>query len=209
MLVVHDNLISSNAQKVRLLLRELGEPFELRPVPFADRPDWHLAANPTGGIPVLVDGDVVVAESNAILRYLARRAGRDDLYPVDLADRARVDWLLDHLTTWLRPALIGIEKAAFGLRPGLGLGTNEPQPERVPAALASIASKLEVSERLLGVPPFAALGRYTLVDVAATPVLHRLLRSGADIAPFPRLASWAEACVARPAWLAMLPEVGV
>ena len=51
--VLHDNALSSNAQKVRFLLAELGQTAELREVPFAyPRPDWHLAVNPLGGIPV-------------------------------------------------------------------------------------------------------------------------------------------------------------
>ena len=49
--------------------------------------------------------------------------------------------------------------------------------------------------------------RFTRTSAKAD--IYAPIRSGADIAPFPRLASWAEACVARPAWLAMLPEVGV
>ena len=74
---------------MRFLLGVLGLEYERRTVPFEEpRPDWHFAVNPLGGIPALIDGDVVLAESNAILRYLAAREGRDDLLPVGRA-RAR------------------------------------------------------------------------------------------------------------------------
>ena len=77
---LHDHPRSSNAQKVRFLLSVLGLEYERRTVPFADeRADWHVAVNPLGGIPALIDGTVVLAESNAILRYLAAREGRHDL----------------------------------------------------------------------------------------------------------------------------------
>src|SRR6478609_346421 len=70
-LILHANPRSSNAQKVRFLLGELGLAADIREVPFgADRPAWHLAVNPVGGIPALVDGDLHLAESHAILRYL-------------------------------------------------------------------------------------------------------------------------------------------
>src|SRR3954449_4665109 len=108
--VLHDNPLSSNAQKVRFLLAELGETAELREVPFAHpRPDWHLAVNPLGGIPALVHGDFVLAESNTVLRYIATRSGDIQIYPSDLPDRATVNWLLDAIATFLRPALLTIE----------------------------------------------------------------------------------------------------
>ena len=94
-LVLHANPRSSNAQKVRFLLGELGLAAEIREVPFGvERPAWHLAVNPVGGIPALVDGDLHLAESHATS---LPRPGRErtDLYPAELADRARVDWLLD------------------------------------------------------------------------------------------------------------------
>ena len=78
--VLHDNALSSNAQKVRFLLAELGQTAELREVPFAyPRPDWHLAVNPLGGIPALIHDGFELAESNTVLRYLATARGHADL----------------------------------------------------------------------------------------------------------------------------------
>ena len=54
------------------MLAELDLAYERRTVPFdLPRPAWYLAVNPVGGIPALDDGDLVLAESHAILRYLA------------------------------------------------------------------------------------------------------------------------------------------
>ena len=98
--VLHDNPLSSNAQKVRFLLAELGQTAELREVPLAQpRPEWHLAVNPTGGIPAIVHDGFRLAESNTVLRYLATRSGDTQIYPSDLPDRATVNWLLDAITT--------------------------------------------------------------------------------------------------------------
>ena len=149
-LLLHDNAFSSNAQKVRFLLLELGETAELREVPFAyPRPDWHLAVNPLGGIPAIVHDGFHLAESNTVLRYLATRSGNTDIYPSDLPDRATVNWLLDAIATFLRPALFPIEAAAFGLRAGRGLGAEPSDPEGAVAAFAKALPKLQSFEGLL------------------------------------------------------------
>lgn len=88
-LILFDNPISSNALKVRFLLSELGLGHERREVPLArPRPQWYLDVNPLGGIAAIQDGDLILSESNAILRYLANREGRIDLYPREPSARA-------------------------------------------------------------------------------------------------------------------------
>ena len=61
----------------------------------APRPAGYVAVNPFAGIPALDDDGFTVTESNAILRYLALREGRDDLYPTEPRGHARVNELLD------------------------------------------------------------------------------------------------------------------
>ena len=210
-LIVHQHPHSSNAQKVLFLLAELGLEAELRTVPLAvPRPDWHLAVNPLGGIPAIVLDGFQLAESNTILRFLAGRGSDDALYPADLADRAAVDWRLDALATFLRPALFPIEIARFGLRPGLGLGAAPADHEGASAAFADALPKLKQFEGLLDrSSPWACCGRFTIADIAAAPVLYRLLRSGLPLAEIPRLAAWATACSERPAWATVAADAGV
>jgi glutathione S-transferase len=62
------------------------------------------ALNPHARVPVLVDGDAVVWESNTICRYLASRAGRHDLLPASPRDRARVEQWMDWQASELNPA---------------------------------------------------------------------------------------------------------
>ena len=210
-LVVHSNPHSSNAQKVLFLLAELGLEAEIRTVPLANpRPDWHVAVNPLGGIPAIVLDGFELAESNTVLRFLAARAGNDELYPADLQDQAAVNWRLDALATFLRPALFPIEVAAFGLRPGLGLGAAQPDPDEARAKFADALPKLKQFEGLLdATSPWACCGRFTIADVAATPVLYRLLRCGVALDEVPRIADWATACSARPAWATVAATAGV
>ena len=67
-----------------------------------DEPDY-LKLNPHGRIPTLCDEDVVVWESNAIIRYLAAKYLPDSMWPNDLAERAHADQWMDWAQTRLYP----------------------------------------------------------------------------------------------------------
>ncbi len=124
--------------------------YERVTVPFDHpRPAWYLALNPVGGIPTLVDGDAVVAESNAILRYVARLAGRDDLYPTDPAGAARVDTFLDRWSLTFRPALFRHEAEALGFLFGQGMDSRDPDPAAAERVAHEIAPTLDVLESLV------------------------------------------------------------
>jgi glutathione S-transferase len=102
--------------RVRWTLQELGVPFE--PVTVDLRAGGHrtpgfLAVNPAGRIPVLVDGDVVLTESIAIVLYLAEKFAEQRLLPADLVARAQAQrWLL-FATTELEQPLWRIARNTF------------------------------------------------------------------------------------------------
>jgi glutathione S-transferase len=206
-LVLYDNPMSSNALKVRFLLAELGLDYERRPVEFdLPRPDWYLALNPVGGIPTLQDGDLVLSESNAILRYLAGTEDRHDLYPPDPRARAAVDELLDRWSLTFRPAFFRYEAAALGYVAGKGMHGRDPDTHELPGIAAAIAPVLETLDGLVDASGWA-LGRFTLADVAAAPVLYRTTHSGLDLQPFPNVLRWRDTVTARPAFAAAEPVV--
>ncbi len=205
-LVLHDNPISSNALKVRFLLAELGLAYERRTVALTrPRPPAFLALNPVGGIPVLEDGDLVVSESQAILRYLAAREGRDDLYPADPRGRALVDEFLDRFATGIRAAFFRHEAPALGYsRDKGGLGAVDPDPEAAAAAERDIQPALRQLDGLIG-PSAAVLGRFTIADCALAPVLFRTTRTGLDLSAYPRLTALRQALISRPGFIAADP----
>lgn len=93
--------------RVRWTLQELGVDFEAIPVNLAAgehrRPEF-LNLNPAGKVPVLVDGDLVLSESVAIVKYLAEKYPDRGLLPTGLQDRAEVDrWLLFTATELEQP----------------------------------------------------------------------------------------------------------
>jgi len=93
--------------RVRWTLQELGVDFEPIRVNLLTgehlRPEF-LKINPAGKIPVLVDGDVVLTESVAIVLYLADKYSNKGLIPIDLKERAQVNrWLLFAATELEQP----------------------------------------------------------------------------------------------------------
>lgn len=206
-LLLHDHPVSSNALKVRFLLAELGLDYETRRVPFSwPRPADYVALNPFGRIPTLVDGELVLAESNAILRYLAAREGRDDLYPPEPRARARVDWALDAWSTQVRPPLYQLERAAlFHRDQESGGGTaQEGDPEAIDAARGPAEEALDRWERFVA-SGGTVTGSFTIADCAVGPVLWRSLRLPLDFARWPRTAALRAAVAARPSFLAAGP----
>ena len=97
MIKLYDAPASGHAHKARLFLSILGLPHELIRVDLPakeQKSEDYLALNPFGQVPVLVDGDVVIRDSNAILVYLAEKYADDKWLPKDPLGRARVqEWL--------------------------------------------------------------------------------------------------------------------
>ncbi|MBN3790614.1 glutathione S-transferase, partial [Burkholderia sp. Ac-20353] len=94
---VHSFPLSGHAHRVRLFLSLLGVPFEIVDVDLGageQRKPAFLALNPLGQVPVIDDGGMVLADSNAILVYLAKRYGDAHWLPDDPVGAAAVQrWL--------------------------------------------------------------------------------------------------------------------
>jgi glutathione S-transferase len=204
-MLLYDNPVSTNSLKVRFLLAELGLAYDRREVPLTQpRPDWYLAVNPLGGLPALDDDGLVMAESNAILRYLALRAGRADLYPSAPAERAPVDEFLDRFALTLRPALFQVERVSLGFVPGVGFDAAPHDREAGRAKAIEMATQIELFERLVA-DNGTVLGAFTIADCAAAPVLYRTQNTGMDLAPYPKLLRLRETVTARDAFRAAGP----
>lgn len=98
---------SINVRKVLWTCDELG--LDIVQEPWGDpgmplQSPTFLAFNPQGLVPVLVDGEAVLTESNTICRYLATRQHRDDMLPASPLQRAQVEQWMDWQATELNNA---------------------------------------------------------------------------------------------------------
>ena len=111
MYVLYHFPYSQHARRVVSLLEAASLPYELRHVDMGKGEHLsaaYLAINPNHQVPTLVDGDLMLHESNAILRYLCHKHGLSDWYPADPKHRARVEQWLDWNQSRLSPAVIDI-----------------------------------------------------------------------------------------------------
>src|SRR5262245_17036780 len=98
MLKVYGRANSINVRKVVWVLGELSRPYEGEEWGRGFRPTSDPVfreINPVGVVPVIDDGNFRLRESNTIVRYLADKHGRVDLYPNDLQRRATVEAWMD------------------------------------------------------------------------------------------------------------------
>jgi glutathione S-transferase len=207
-IVLYDNPASSNAMKVRFLLAELGLPYERRHVPLAQpRPDWYRDRYPFGTVPFFEEGDLELGESNAILRYLANREGRTDLYPIEPAARAAVDWALDAWSTQFRGALFPAERIGLMATP-IDDGGSRPEDAdqaELHAAIDAARPKFDIMEGFVA-DNGTVVGTFTLADIAFAPVLWRWYRLPVSFDAWPKVALLRDTVTARPAFSAMEPR---
>ena len=142
-------------------LKELGVKFELIPVNLQAgehrRPEF-LALNPAGKVPVLVDGDLVLTESAAIVLYLAEKYPEKGLMPTGLQQRAQVyRWVLFAMTELEQP-LWRIAKHTFLLPEDKRL------PQDVNLASEDFKAMASVLERHMQGRQFIVGDRITVAD---------------------------------------------
>lgn len=110
MIVVH-HLNNSRSQRILWLLEELGQPYEIRryqrdPETMLAPPELR-AVHPLGKSPVITDGDLTLAESGAIVEYLADRYGAGRLIPAHgTPERLRCNYWLHYAEGSAMPPLL-------------------------------------------------------------------------------------------------------
>jgi glutathione S-transferase len=157
----------------------------------------YLAMNPNARIPTLVDGDFVLWESNAIMRYIALTYPNRPatLYPDDRRIRARIERWLDWTLSTLQP----VERPLFW-----GL-VRTPPAERDPVAMQQAADTAAVQwriiDRQLATRDFLEGDGFSLADIAVGAYARRWLGvEGVERPALPHLDRWFARLAARPAF---------
>jgi glutathione S-transferase len=190
---IYDFPLSPNCRKVRAIVYELGLKPEFVPVHLfkGEQRERAIAAlNPNTKVPILVDGDFVLWESNAIASYLAEGT---PLLPTARRERADVErwasWQLAHIG----PA---IAKVAFQrvVKPMTGQG--EPDPRVVDEGIADYTRFAGVLDASLGDREYVA-GRLSIADFILAAMFSIGTTAGLETAPHPRLDAWLRRVLAR------------
>ncbi|XP_034955083.1 glutathione S-transferase theta-1 [Zootoca vivipara] len=187
------DLVSQPCRSVFIFAKKNNIPFEFKHVALIqgqNRTEEFGKVNLLGKVPALKDGDFTLAESIAILLYLARKFKTPDhWYPSDLQKRARVDEYLSwqHTTTRMYGTKVYLAKALLPLFLG------HPAPsEKLEEALESLKETLKLfEEKFLQDKPFIAGTEISLADLVAIVEIMQPVSAGYDVFEGrPKLASW-------------------
>ena len=209
MLELHDYWRSSASYRVRIALEWKRIPYQRVPVHLLrDGGQQHAPAyrklNPQALVPTLVDGDVVIPQSLAILEYLEELQSEPALLPRDAAGRARVRSLALAIACETHPLqntrVVNHLAAKFGANDEVKAAWNRHFIE---------VGLLPVEERIAREP---ASGRFchgdapTFADCCLVPQLYNAVRWQCDLSGMPALLRVRDHCLALEAFQRAMPE---
>lgn len=208
MFTLYGRANSSNVRKVLWLCAEIGQTdYERldygRGYTPCSSPEY-AALNPNQVVPTLVDGDLVIWESNAILRYLASKYGPEEIYPKALPARARVEMWMDwQLTT----AITGVRDLFMGLH------VKDPafaEPEALKQAQAQATGAFGILDSHLEKGSAYVVGDdLTIADCALGIYVHRWFALPFERPDYPALAAYYDRLQERPAFQEWIVGIGV
>ncbi|ACA17560.1 Glutathione S-transferase domain [Methylobacterium sp. 4-46] len=212
-LVIANKVYSSWSLRPWLALRHAGIPFDEVLIPL-DQPDTRariLAHSPAGRVPVLIDGEVTVWESLAILEYAAERWPEAGIWPGERAARAHARAISAEMHS-------GFQALCAALP--MNLGRRYAARDRGPAVAADFARVTAIwrdaRARFGAGGPFL-FGAFSGADAMFAPVVTRLDTYAVAVDPevraymeavlgLPALAAWREAALREP-WIVPADEL--
>ncbi len=194
MMVLYSGTTCPFSQRCRLVLFEKGMDFEIRDVDLFNKPEDISTMNPYGQVPILVERELILYESNIINEYIDERFPHPQLMPADPLQRARA-----------RLMLFNFEKELF-----IHVHTLENEKSSSSAKIQEKA-RVEIRDRLSQLAPLFIKNKYMLgdefsmLDVAVAPLLWRLDHYGIELSKTAApLMKYAERIFSRPAYIEAL-----
>jgi glutathione S-transferase len=184
MITLFDFETSGNCYKIRLMLSFLGLEYSRKTVDIGkdeNRTEAFLSLNPRGHIPVLVDGDTVIWDSQAILVYLARQYGDERWLPLDSLGLSQIlQWLAVSETE----IQFGIQRARAVLKFGRQWNYKECQ---------ELGHKgLDVLNHQLTHSKWLAASRPTIADVGCFPYVALAAEANISLDSWPFVQQWVD-----------------
>lgn len=185
--------VLSRASMVMVALESLGLEYELVEIATAgadSRGDEYRSLNPTGKVPTLVDGDLVLFETQAILFYLARKYGNGKLWADTVEGEAEI-------MKWTLFISNQLEVAALDMLIQFKFAKDNPDVEIMERASGVLNQFLPVLEQQLEGKDYL-VGHKTIADIHGGMVLNWPKLAGFDYADYPNLNAWTQRVNASP-----------
>ena len=192
MMVLYSGNTCPFSQRCRFVLFEKGMDFEIRDIDLYHMHEDINVFNPYGEVPILVERDLVLYESNIINEYIDERFPHPQLMPPDPVERARA-----------RLTLFNLEREIFvHVKTLEDRNSTEEQRE---------AARQKIRDSLVGLAPVVAKRKYlngdefSMLDIALAPLLWRLSYYGIELPPAAMpVQKYAERVFSRPAFIEAL-----
>jgi glutathione S-transferase len=185
--------LSGHSHRARLLLSLLGVEHELVEVDLMSaqhKSPEYLKLNRFGQVPVLVDDDRKIADSNAILVYLSKKLGKTDWLPEEPEAAAAIQ-------RWLSVAAGEIAYGPAAARLITVFGA-QYKPEEV---IARAHSVLKLIDAELAAKDFIAKSNPTIADVALYSYIARAPEGNVDLSDYPNVNAWLRRIEALPGFV--------
>jgi glutathione S-transferase len=199
---LYDFLPSGNGYKIRLLLTQLGIPFERIEVNITKgetRSPEFLTINPNGKIPVLeIEPGKYLSESNAIMLYLSEGT---EFLPYDRFSRAQVmQWLFFEQNS--HEPFIATARYWISI-----LGKAEEYKDALEQKYEAGYAALGLMEEHLKSHTFFVAERYTIADICLFAYTHVANEGGFDLSRFPHIKAWIERVKAESGYISITQEL--
>ena len=188
---------SYNAQKVLWLLEEMGTPFTLELYGLdhgGNHTQEYRQLNPNELVPTLIEDDLVLWESNSILRYLAAKDPGQRFLPADPRDRARGDRWLDWALTTLAPAITPAFAQLVRMKP------EQRDTKKIAESVAKTNHCMSILDHYLGETPYLGGNTFSIGDIPVGILTYRFLELPIERQEFGHLAAWYTRLAERPAY---------
>ncbi|PLC55581.1 glutathione S-transferase [Pollutimonas nitritireducens] len=193
MMVLYSGTTCPFSQRCRFVLFEKGMDFEIRDIDLYNKPEDISVMNPYGQVPILVERDLILYESNIINEYIDERFPHPQLMPADPVMRARTRLFLYNFEKELFVHVSVLEN-----RSSTDTKAQDIARQNIRDRLAQLAPMLLKNKYMLG-------EEFSMLDVAVAPLLWRLDHYGIELpknaAP---IQKYAERIFSRPAYIEAL-----
>jgi glutathione S-transferase len=185
MIKLYGNRFSPPSNKVEMCLNQLGIEYEFVFVDLLNgeqRKPEFLALTSFGKVPFLVDGNFKLSESNAIMKYLCRKA-KSDLYPSGLEEQAEVDKWCDFISMHLAMAY---GKVIFNKMIASKMGS-EPDERSMKEGYEFLSKYFPLIEEKLNKTKFMAGDEMTIADILLVATIDPSEMIEVDLKAYPKL----------------------
>ena len=196
--------ITVNCRKVAAGLNLLGVPYELAKIDYfagGHKTPEYLAINPNGELPALVDGDLELWESNAIMIYGAELSDNTSAYPKDAKTRADIHrWLLWESGKWFASCYVYLVENV--VKPMLD---DTPDAALIDAEASNFHKLASILEKRLEGRDWLSAADPTIADIAVAAPMHLHSFQLLPLDEYPNLRAWMTRVEALPCWHASDP----